>query len=75
MNTNYSISNDFKLYIWDDFYSGYYSGMAVAIASSLEEAKDLVGKNHGWPYKLNNWGAYYTVPLNSPFAISVVGGG
>ena len=49
--------------------------MAVAVASSLEEAKALVEENHGWPYKLKNWGDYYTVPLNSPFAISVVGGG
>ena len=64
-----------KLYIWDDFYSDYSDGMAVAIASSLEEAKALVEENHGVPYKLYNWGDYYTVPLNSPFAISIVGGG
>ena len=64
---------DLKLYIWDDFYSDYSDGMAVAIASSLEEAKALVEKNHGWPYKLKNWGDYYTVPLNSPFAVSFMG--
>ena len=68
-------TQDLKLYIWDDFYPYDTSGMAVAIASSLEEAKALVEENHGWPYKLKNWGDYYTVPLNSPFAISVVGGG
>ncbi len=49
MNTNYSISNDFKLYIWEDFYSYYTSGMAVAIASSLEEAKALVMEEYGRP--------------------------
>jgi hypothetical protein len=65
-----------KLYIWDDFYPYDTKAIvAVAIASSLDEAKALVEENHGWPYKLKNWGDYYTVPLNSPFAISVVGGG
>lgn len=64
---------DLKLYIWDDFYSDYSDGMAVAIASSLEEAKALVEKNHGWPYKLKNWGDFYTVPLNLPFAVSFMG--
>jgi hypothetical protein len=64
---------DLKLYIWDDFYSDYSDGMAVAIASSLEEAKALVEKNHGWPYKLKNWGDYYTVPLTEPFAVSFMG--
>lgn len=67
--------NDFKLYVWDSFYSGYYSGMAVAIASSLEEAKALVGKDTYGPYNLENWGDYYTVPLNSLFAVSLMGGG
>tara|TARA_R110001632_G_scaffold9206_1_gene35549 strand:- start:71 stop:286 length:216 start_codon:yes stop_codon:yes gene_type:complete len=66
---------DLKLYIWDEFYSDFTDGMAVAIASSLEEAKALVEENHGWPYKLKNWGDYYTVPLNSPFAVSLMGGG
>ena len=62
-----------KLYIWDDFYPYDTSGMAVAIASSLEEAKALVEENHGWPYKLKNWGDYYTVPLTEPFAVSFMG--
>ena len=62
-----------KLYIWDDFYSDYSDGMAVAIASSLEEAKALVGKDTYEPYNLKNWGDYYTVPRNSPFAVSCMG--
>ena len=74
MDTNYSISNDFKLYVWDVFYSDHTDGLAVAIASSLEEAKALVEKDHCWPYNLKKWGDYYTVPLNAPFAVSCVGG-
>tara|TARA_R110000803_G_scaffold54309_3_gene111007 strand:- start:2772 stop:2987 length:216 start_codon:yes stop_codon:yes gene_type:complete len=70
MNTNYSISNDFKLYIWEDFYSYYTSGMAVAIASSLEEAKALVMEEYGRPDRGVEWGDYYTRPLNKPFAIT-----
>tara|TARA_R110000764_G_scaffold229878_1_gene320884 strand:+ start:266 stop:481 length:216 start_codon:yes stop_codon:yes gene_type:complete len=66
---------DLKLYIWDEFYSDFTDGMAVAIASSLEEAKALVGKDTYGPYNLKNWGDYYTVPLNSPFAVSLMGGG
>ena len=66
---------DLKLYIWDDFYSDYTDGMAVAIASSLEEAKALVGKDTYGPYNLKNWGDHYTVPLTEPFSVSRRGGG
>ena len=70
MNTNYSISNDFKLYIWEDFYPGERYSLAVAIASSLEEAKALVMEDYGMPDRGIEWGDYYTRPLNKPFAIT-----
>ena len=77
MNTNYSISNDFKLYIWEDFYPGERYSLAVAIASSLEEAKALVLEQYGMAsgvYGMADrgieWGDYYTKPLNKPFAIT-----
>ena len=75
MKPNYSSSNDFKLYIWDDFYTDYTNGIAVAIARSLEEAKALVEKEHGGSYYLDCWGDYYTAPLNKPFAVRCTGGG
>lgn len=64
-----------KLYIWEDFYSDYTDGIAVAIASSLEEAKALVGRDTYGPYNLKSWGDYYTVPLNVPFSVSRPGDG
>ena len=64
-----------KLYVWEDFYSDFTDGIAVAIASSFEEAKALVGRDTYGPYNLEKWGDHYTVPLNAPFAVSHVGGG
>ena len=65
----------FKLYIWEDFYSDYTDGIALAIACSLEEAKALVGRDTYGPYDLKSWGDYYTVPLTEPFSVSRCGGG
>tara|TARA_R110000764_G_scaffold229878_1_gene320883 strand:+ start:42 stop:254 length:213 start_codon:yes stop_codon:yes gene_type:complete len=66
-----------KLYIWDDWYSGERYSLAVAIASSLEEAKALVLEQYGTAsggYGMADrgieWGDYYTKPLNKPFAIT-----
>tara|TARA_R110000803_G_scaffold129146_1_gene196484 strand:- start:213 stop:440 length:228 start_codon:yes stop_codon:yes gene_type:complete len=73
MNTNYSISNDFKLYIWDDWYAGGRYSLAVAVASSLEEAKALVMEEYGMPARGIEWGDYYTKPLNKPFAVHCCG--
>ena len=69
MDNNYSISNEFKLYVWDDWCSDYDTGVAIAIASSLEEAKALVMEDYGITNKVIKWGDYYTKPLNKPFAV------
>lgn len=71
---NYSISNNYELYIWDDFCCDYTCGLAVAVASSLEEAKDIVAKECGDCVSQIDWGSYYKMPLNAPFAISITGG-
>ena len=66
--------NDMKLFVWDNFCPDYTSGLAFAIAESLEEAKDLVVKEYGWePYK---WGILTVYDnLNQHIARAVSGGG
>jgi hypothetical protein len=63
-----------QLYIWNDFCPDYTSGLAVAVASSLEEAKALVLKDCGFEDDWISWGSYYTKTLDSAFAIAVCGG-
>ena len=35
-------NSNLKVYVWDEYNTDYYAGLAVAVASSIEEAKDLV---------------------------------
>lgn len=39
---NFAISNEYKIFIWDEFNRDYASGIAFAIAKSVEEARTLV---------------------------------
>jgi len=61
-----------KLYVWDDFASDYSSGLAVAIASSQEEAMESVRNIFGMDPV--HWGKCKVKPLDEPFAVAVRGG-
>jgi hypothetical protein len=65
---------ELKLYIWDDFATGYsyYPSFAFAIAISEEEAKKLViAENNGMPIR---WGDVIAHNLNEPIARAIEGG-
>jgi len=62
-----------KLYIWTGFAPDWSDGLAFAIASSEEEAKELVLKEIG--YEPNTWGDLEIRRLDWRVAKAVSGGG
>ena len=64
----------YKLYVWEDFCRDYTGGLAVAIATSKEEAEQLVIKECGWEPQVYNWGVLSIYPVNCPIAKKVYGG-
>ena len=72
-----------KLYVWQGFGNDYTEGLAFAIASSEEEAKQLVlnyiglEDNPDTDYKFDDadWGELTVHNLSTPIAGAVFGGG
>ncbi len=59
-----------KLFVWEEFCPDYTSGLAVAIAETVHEAQDLIGRDY-----ISDWGPVREFPLTEPRAFSVTGGG
>lgn len=62
--------NELKLYVWDDFESDYYPGLAFAIAHDENEARNLILAQT----KVYSWGELKVFPLTEPIAFHVLGG-
>lgn len=39
--------NELKLYVWDNVLIGHFSGMALALAETVEQARDVIMQKHG----------------------------
>jgi hypothetical protein len=61
-----------RLYVWTDFCPDKAGGMAVAIAETVEEAKQIVKKAHG-PLPVWDWGTL-TIHDIKPYATCIDGG-
>jgi hypothetical protein len=62
-----------KLYVWTGFCPDYTDGLAIAIAETDEQARELVIAGKGYnPY---DWGTLHVYDLKKPVAFAVSGGG
>jgi len=61
-----------KLYVWTEFCSDYTGGLAIAIASSVEEAMKQIRENSEYEPQ---WGKLHVHSLDENIAYSVCGGG
>lgn len=61
-----------KLYVWKGFSPDYTDGLAVAIASSEEEACKMVQEDYG--PDIGTWGTLEVHPLSRRFVAQVSGG-
>lgn len=61
-----------QLYVWTDFCTDWTEGLAVAVATSEEEAKRMVETKMG--YKITSWGKLMVHKLNEKIAYGVTGG-
>lgn len=70
------MNTELKLYVWDDFAPGYYDGLAFAIATSEEEAKDIIISNMGGyiPLKWSRWNICKIYPLTQKIGFGITGG-
>lgn len=66
------IKKTLKVYVWKEFNTDYYHGLAVAIANNEEEARNLVIEYH--EYNPGIWGPLEIHELK-PQAYTVSGGG
>jgi len=65
------IQSNLKLYVWD---SGFYGGLAFAIAESEQQAKKLVMIGGAdFPLMKHAWGKVRVMPLDEKVAFSVCG--
>lgn len=64
-----------KLYVWEDFYSDYTSGLAFAIAKNEEEARKIIESQFGYELSASNWGKLSVLPLYKKCGFCVTGGG
>jgi len=62
-----------KLYVWTEFQNDWTAGLAFAIASSEDDARKQIIKEHGTT--IYSWGDLEVRPLSKKFAASVSGGG
>ena len=62
-----------KLFVWTTFSPDYTEGLAFAIAENVAQAMSLVIEQHG--YNPSEWGTLKILPLDTPVARSVSGGG
>jgi len=56
-----------KLYVWPDFKPDYYSGLAFAIAETIEEAQELIIEE-GVGDDTSDWGYIVEYPVNQKIA-------
>lgn len=64
-----------KLYVWEGFCPDYTDGLAFAIASSQEEAEEMILKIAGSSSEHADWGTCSVHRLDRKIAKSVCGGG
>lgn len=64
-----------RLFVWTDFCPYFTSGLAFAIADSLEEARELINKENGYEIDQFAWGTLKIYSLKKSRAFSVHGGG
>lgn len=66
----------YKLYIWKDFCSDWYEGLAVAVAKNIVSAKKVVRKKYGdrEPYAWGYLEVYNLDKVKEPFCEFVQGG-
>ena len=70
---------ELKVYVWDDFMKDYTSGIAVAIAYDLRQARNLIRQEEGYKrgqssyLEINLMAPHKVYPL-APIAFSVSGG-
>lgn len=65
------MSEELKLYVWEEFCPDYSDGLAVAIASTMEEAQEEVQKILG--FTAYEWGPVQVFPIGKK-AFCVTGG-
>ena len=74
-----TMSRKLKMYVWEGVLCDYTCGMAVALAHSAEEAKELLIASDSGCY-LNQWDGLKLdgvepIEVTTPTAFSVYGGG
>lgn len=62
-----------KLFVWTDFCPDYSGGLAVAIAASEAEARELIVAERG--FSVTDWGTLEVRRLDQRVARCVAGGG
>ncbi len=69
-----------RLYVWENYCPDYTSGLAIALANSLGEAKNLIRKEYNFGFGVGcagyepKWGEFKTYAIDSPIAFEVSGG-
>jgi hypothetical protein len=43
-----------KLYVWEDVFTDWFPGLAVALAYTVKEARELIASDY-WPGRGVNW--------------------
>ena len=70
-----------KLFVYENFQPDYTSGLAFAIAETLEEAREMIKKGEGWEVHGKfyiptiDWGTLHIHELDEKIMYSVCGGG
>jgi len=64
-----------KLFVWEDVLCDYTCGQMIALASTIEEAREILLKKYSYipEYDLNKQPKEYD--LSTPVAYAVFGGG
>lgn len=62
-----------KLFVWTNFSPDYTGGLAFAVAENVADAIARVIEYHG--YNPSEWGTLEILPLDTPVARSISGGG
>ena len=62
-----------KLYVWTNFSRDWTGGLAVAVARSEKEARELVAEDYSC--EPSSWGVLKVYPTNRKFGVALGGGG
>ena len=60
------------LFVWTQLCPDYSSGLAFAIAETVEQARKLIEQSRG--YGVSNWNPVQVFPASEPIAFCVNGG-